>query len=80
MPVHPHNTAEVPLIKILKLCDELVTPGVYPAFTNVSWEALAPRSLCAGKGKFKKEKKKSHYIHMYYEIPMTSYNKLLYNT
>lgn len=80
VPVHPHNTAEVPLIKISKLCDELVTPGVYPALTNASWEALAPHSLCACKGKLKKEKNISHYIHMHYEILKTSYNKLHYNT
>lgn len=70
VPVHPHDSAEVPLIKVSKLCDELVTPGVYPAFTNARWEALAPHSLCAFKGKEKK------YITLYTHI----LDKLHYNT
>lgn len=73
VPVHPHNTAEVPLIKILKLCDELVTPGVYPAFTNVSWEALAPLSCVPARENLKK-KKKNHIIYaciMRYQWPHT---------
>lgn len=69
VPVHPHSTAEVPLIKISKLCDELVTPGVYPALTNARWEALAPSPfpVCL-QGKIKKRKKKiTLYTHVLWD-------------